>query len=152
MLDAYKSGWWCASIAVGVVGIWTVYALVNKPVVLHSPGEWNCACGSMYIKTTFQVIWNPFRDRLPEALADTFLSNLRANKCFVGPELCRVSLPGRRVSEWRLSYREDEGATTSLYYKLTKYGGEVNELRGVGAISLRRNVDGWHIIGYDAYF
>ena len=148
----HKSGRWCASIAGAVVGIWTVYALVNKPVLLHSPGEWNCACGSMYIKTTFRVIWNPFRDRQPEAIANAFLSNLRANECFAGPELCRVSLPGRRVSEWRLSYREDEGDTASLYYKLTKYGGEANELTGVGVISVGKSMAGWHIIGYDSYF
>jgi hypothetical protein len=77
----------------------------------------------MYIKTTFRAIWNPFRDRRPEALADAFLSKLRTNECDVGPELCRASLPNGRVSEWRLSYREDDGDTASLYYKLTKYAG-----------------------------
>lgn len=144
---------WCASIAVAAVGIWTAYALVYKPVLVHSPGEWDCACGDMYIKTTFRAIWNPFRDRRPEALADAFLSKLRANECVVGPELCRASLPKGRVSKWKLSYRADAGDTASLYYKLTKYGDEAKaKLTGVGAIDLRRSADGWRVIGYDCYF
>src|ERR1035438_1991107 len=102
---------WFTSIAVAAIVIWTAYALVYKPVLVHSPGDWDCACGDMYIKTTFRTIWNPFRDRRPEALADAFLSRLRANECVLGPELCRSSLPKGRVSEWKLSYREKTPGT-----------------------------------------
>jgi hypothetical protein len=126
---------------------------VYKPVLVHSPGDWDCACGDWYIKTTFRAVWNPFRDRQPEALADAFLSALRANECGVGPELCRTSLPKGRVSEWKLSYREDAGDTATLYYKLTKYGDETKlGLTGVGVIDVRKSVDGWRVTGYDCYF
>ena len=127
--------------------------LLHRPILAHTLGNWDCACGDMYIKTTFRVIWNPFRDRQPEARADAFLTALRANECIVSPELCRQSLPNGRPSDWKLSYREDAHDTVHLYYKLTKFGDEGNlRLIGVGAIGMKKSVDGWSIIVYDHYF
>jgi hypothetical protein len=108
-----------ALVAIAAIGIGTAFAPRYRPVLVHSPGDWNCACSEMYIKTTMRAISNPFRDSQPEAVSDAFLSKLRANECVVGPELCQDSLPSRRVSGWKLSYPEDDGDTATLYYKLT---------------------------------
>jgi len=150
-----KSSSWCASFAVAVaaVCVWGGSFLINKPVLIHSPGEWDCACGAMYIKTTFRSLWNPLRERQPERIADTFLSKLRANECVAGPELCRAALPNGRVAEWWLAYREDAGSSATLFYKLTKYGERSKtRLTGVGAVELRNGPNGWCVTGYDFYF
>lgn len=106
----------------------------------------------MYIKTTMHCIWNPFRDRQPEIVADNFLSKLRANECAVNDEVCRTSLPSHRVSAWRLSYREDAGDTASLYYKLSKYGEKTPFGPSVGVIDVRKTPAGWRVVGFDSYF
>ena len=142
----------CACVTMMAAGLWLAYALKFRPVLIHSPGDWDCACGEMYIKTTMRGIWNPFRDRQPEVVADNFLSRLRTNECAGNDEICRSSLESHRVSAWRLSYREDAGDTASLYYKLTKYGDKTPFGASVGAIAVRKTPTGWRVIGYDSYF
>jgi hypothetical protein len=147
-----KTALWCLGVTVAAVGLWTAYALKYRPVLVHTPGDWDCACGEIYIKTTMRGIWNPFRDRQPEIVANDFLSKLRANECAVSDEVCRTSLPSHRVSAWKLSYREDAGATSSLYYKLTKYGDKTPLGASVGVIDVRKTPAGWRVIGFDSYF
>lgn len=131
-----------------------VYALMNWPILAHTPGAWDCACGDMYIKTTRKAIWNPFRDRTPERVANDFFLRLRANECQVGENICHDALPHHRVSDWRLAYREDSGSAASLYFKLTKLSGErpYPPLGGVGAVALRKFSAGWKVVSYDRYF
>jgi hypothetical protein len=148
-----RAALWCAGVTVAAMGAWTAYALKYRPVLVHSPGDWGCACGEMYIKTTMRGVWNPFRDRQPEILANSFLSKLRANNCGAGDEVCQASLPAHRVSAWKLSYREDAGDAATLYYRLTKHGAEKQfNLTGVGAIDVRKTQAGWRVIGFDSYF
>jgi hypothetical protein len=132
-----------------------VFALVfsRRPILAHTLGDWDCACGNWHIKTTRHVIWNPLRNRAPEVAAHEFLANLRANRCFVRRELCEDALARHRVSDWRLAYREDDGDTVSLYLELTKYGGgpEYNPT-GAGVIEVQRGVTGWVVNGFDCYF
>lgn len=142
----------CVGVAVVAASLWTAYALTHKPVLVHTLGDWDCACGDMYVKTTMLCVWNPFRDRQPEIVADSFLSKLRANACTSVDDVCRASLPAHRVSAWQLSYRDDQGDSASLFYKLTKYG-DTGPFRGsVGAITLRKARAGWRVVGFDAYF
>lgn len=140
-------------ICIAVAVVWAGYSSLHRPLLVHTPGDWTCACGEMYIKTTIWGIWNPFRDREPEVLADKLLSKLRANDCGSNVEVCQASMPTRRVSAWMLSYREDTGNMATLYYKLTKYGAKANaELTGVGAVDVRKTVAGWQVAGFDCYF
>jgi hypothetical protein len=126
---------------------------VRKPLLFYTPGEWDCACGDMYIKTTRFVLWNPFRDRTPESAAESFLAKLRDNNCSSGPEICAFSLPDHRVSNWKLAFREDAGQKVSCFFKLTKYGsGSESELQGVGVVDLKKVQGNWAVTGYDAHF
>jgi hypothetical protein len=137
-----------------VIAAFPVYRLATKnPIIANTPGEWDCACGDWYIKTTRLVLWNPLRDRTPERAAESFLSNIRANNCNVNPELCESILPSQRVSNWELAYREDADSHVVLYFKLTKYGSSpASELRGIGTMTIERRATEWAVTGYDSYF
>jgi len=84
-------------VTVAALGVWTAYALKHRPVLVLSPGDWSCACGEMYIKTTMRGIWNPFRDRQPEILADNFLSKLIT--LFIAPIFIFDAISGDRGDE-----------------------------------------------------
>lgn len=126
----------------------------RRPILLHVFSDLNCACGDIHEKVSGLAIWNPLRDRSHERSAESFLINLRANKCFGSRELCDDALPRNRVSGWRLMYRENVNDSVSLYFKLTKNG--VSDpryyLTGEGAIDLQRNASGWIVTSYSAYF
>jgi hypothetical protein len=140
-------------VLVAIAGYLLVALLLRRPILLHTLGEWDCACGDMLIKTTRRSLWNPFRDRTPENRAYDFLANLRAGNCPVDLAWCADVLAKRRVSGWRLAYREDGADGASLYFRLTKYGdGPPNELGGVGVIDVHRGTSRWMVTGYDSYF
>jgi hypothetical protein len=142
----------CVGLVLAAICVWTAYAFKYRPVLVNSPGDWDCACGEMYINTTKRVVWNPFRDRQPEIVADSFLSRLRANECAVDDEVCRNALPSHRVSAWKLSFRKDGGDMASLYYKVTKYGDNTPFGPSVGVIALKKASAGWRVVGFDSYF
>jgi hypothetical protein len=126
---------------------------IDSPILAATPGEWDCACGDWYIMTSRTVLWNPFRDRAPEQAAEFFLARLRNNTCTADPGLCAAALATRRVSAWKLGYREDSEAHVTLYYRLTKFGSPVgDDLSGQGAITVSRQGSGWAVTGYDAFF
>jgi hypothetical protein len=136
-----------------VTGYVAVALLSRRPILVHTLGVSDCACGAMVAKTTRHVIWNPLRDRTPESTASSFLETLREGNCAVKTDWCADALTRHRVSSWQLAYREDTRDMVSLYFRLTKYGGgPAYYLQGVGAVDLRRNRTGWAVIGYDAYF
>ena len=96
--------------------------IARNPHPANTPGDWDCACGDWYIKTTRIALWNPIRDRSPERAAESFLAGLRNNNCTASTKLCELALPNHRVSNWELAYREDDGHHVTLYFRLTKYG------------------------------
>ncbi|HWR37482.1 MAG TPA: hypothetical protein VN622_16590 [Clostridia bacterium] len=148
-----KTAQCCGAVLLLAVGLCAALVLSRRPILAYSPGEWDCACGDMYIKTTRHVIWNPLRDRLPEAAAFEFLADLKTNHCSAGRVVCEGILPNHRVSAWKLAYREDRAEIVSLYFKLAKYGKDPRyNLTGVGVVDLRKGTDGWAVIGYDSYF
>ena len=141
------------AIAIAAIAAGAAMALGRQPILAQTPGEWGCACGDMFIKTTRWVAWNPLRDHAPEKAANAFLVDLRNNECSAVHDICQYALPAHRVSDWRLAYREDAGGAVSLYFKLTKYGGGPGyNLTGVGAVALQKAATGWTVAGYDSYF
>lgn len=127
--------------------------VVGKSIIASTFGEWDCACGEWHVKTTRLVIWNPMRDRTPEKVAEAFLQSLRDNNCRAALDLCQSAVQNHRVSNWKLAYREDEGDSATLYFKLTKYGGGPEyELTGEGALTVERQGNEWVVGGYGAYF
>ena len=141
-----------AGLTIALACAWTAYALAFRPILVHTLGQWDCACGGIYIKTTIRSIWNPFRDRQPEIVADHFLSQLRANNCAPDDKVCRQSMPSKRVSVWTLSYREDAGNTASLFYKLGKYGQITPSPGSVGVVDVEKTRAGWRVLDFSAYF
>lgn len=137
-----------------VIAALPVYRVATRrPIIANTLGEWDCACGDWYIKTTRLVLWNPLRDRAPEREAEFFLAGLRENKCTASRGLCESALPNHRVSNWKLAYREDADDHVTLYFKLTKYDGSPqSELTGQGAVTTERRGARWAITGYDSYF
>ena len=147
-----KKTWlFCIGFAIAAL---PVYRLATGwPILANTPGEWDCACGDWYIKSTRLVLWNPVRDQTPERAAESFLAGLRENNCTAGTELCKSARPNRRVSNWKLAYREDDANHVTLYFKLTKYGERPElKLSGVGAVTVEKRRMEWGIIGYDSYF
>lgn len=131
-----------------------VYRVVaGRSIIASTFGEWDCACGEWHGKMTRLVIWNPMRDRTPEKVAEAFLQSLRDNNCKAALDLCQSAVENHRVSNWQLAYREDEGNSAFLYFKLSKYGGgPENKLTGEGELTVERKGDDWVVRGYDAYF
>jgi hypothetical protein len=144
-------------VAIGVVAATIGVAAVtraHKPVLVHLFGADDCACGELYEKTTGLTVWNPWRDRSPELVANDFFAKLKANRCDASRDLCNHALPSHRGSDWRLKYREDTGGSVSLYFNLTKYGASDPRygLTGHGAVDLQKGTGGWTVAGYDSYF
>ena len=136
----------------GLLAYIVIGLLTRRPVLIGTPGEWDCACGDMLIKTTRRGLWNPLRDRAPEIVAVEFLAGLRAGNCTAGI-WCADVLSRQRVSGWSLAWREDSGDTASLYFKLTKYAAPASyNLQGVGAVDLHKDAAGWSVSAYSAYF
>lgn len=144
---------WLAYPVVPLIGFLLVQLVLQKPVLVYTPGEWDCACGDLYIYTTRHVLWNPFRELAPERITNDFFSGLRENRCSADLDVCQSALPNHRVSGWRLAFREDAGRQVTLYFKLSKYGGGPGyELTGQGALTSERAGDNWSLTSYDAYF
>src|SRR5208283_3205887 len=143
-------------VAIGVVAATIgVAALTNahKPILVHLFGADGRACGFCG-KTTGLTVWNPWRDRSPELVANDFFVKLKTNRCEASRDLCDHALPSHRVSDWRLKYREDTGGSVSLYFNLKKYGTSdpPGILTGQRAIDVQKGTGGWTIEGYDSYF
>ena len=152
MVRAFHKSWLVYPFA-ALAAFFVFQVVSQKPVLAYTPGEWDCACGDWYIYTTRSVLWNPFREREPERIAEAFLSDLRKNQCSADSEICRNALTNQRVSNWQLAFRKDTGREVTLYFKLTKYGGAPKfELLGQGAITLESLGTKWSLTSYDAYF
>jgi hypothetical protein len=147
-------------IALGVVALYVAFALgTRRPILAHTLGEWDCACGDMLTKTTRRALWNPLRDRNPEIVGNDFLAGLRDGRCEAGERLCTDALSKHRVSDWKLAYREDADGTVAVFFKLTKYENPIKygsvpayDVGGVGVVDLGKRPTGWVVTGYDCYF
>jgi len=128
--------------------------LTRKPILGYIIGEWDCACGVWHEKVTRGVIWNPLRDRSPEHAANAFLLGLRSNQCNARAEVCRGALVHRRVSNWELRFRENEGQSSFMYFVLTHIDRSENvpELSGQGVVTAKFQDGRWLVVGYDTIF
>jgi len=144
---------WLIFLSLAAFSVPAYRIVAGKPVLASTFGEWDCACGDSYIKTTRHVFWNPLRDRTAEKVAEAFLQSVRNNNCKAALDVCQEAVEYRRVSNWQLAYREDEGNSATLYWKLTKFESEPNyDLTGSGAITVQRRGNEWVVATYDAIF
>ena len=143
------------AIVAGVVTLIAILivAISRRPVLVHVFAEADCACGDYHADVTGFIVLNPLRDRSPERSAAQFLADLQKGNCDLGSDACRYAL-GHRVRDWKLATRKDDIGTTTLYYKLTKYGvfEAEHQLTGEGVVEVH-NVEGtWRVSDYSAYF
>jgi hypothetical protein len=147
------------ALASTLVFAYRAYIFRSNPVLFHLFADTNCACGDYQEELSGLVLFNPFRDRSPEAVADNFLEQAREGKCAANtPEaaaLCAYTLENHRVAAWRLANRQDKLHRVSLYYKLTKLG-EENDSRyrftGEGLVEVVNTNDGWKVAFYSSDF
>src|SRR5438046_6121712 len=100
----------------------SAFCLRHRPVIFHVLADKGGACGDFHEDISGLVLFNPFRDSLPEEAAARFLNELRNGECTANPSICKYSLDGHLVSDWHLVNRQDFGNRVLLYYKLTKAG------------------------------
>lgn len=137
----------------------SAYIQHGNPVLFHLFADTDCACGDYQEEVSGLVLFNPFRDRSPEAVADNFLEQARKGKCVANtPDaaaLCAYTLQHHRVAAWRLANRQDQLHRVSLYYKLTELGEEGDSryrLTGEGVVEVVDTDAGWKVAFYSSYF
>lgn len=96
------------------------------------------------------VIFNPFRDKKPEAEVEKFLNDLKNGDCKEimndlhsqkdDSDMCE-SIASYKLEDWKLIYRKDNEKTTELYYRVKKHSNPDNiwERR----IDLEKKEDEW---------
>ena len=136
----------------------SAYIHRQDPMLLHLFADSSCACSDYDEEVSGLTVFNPFRDRSPEASADKFLGESRQGRCpvmasSINPSVCEFFMDHRRASEWKLVSRRDQPQQVSLYYKLTKLGVEPKyRFTGVGFIEVVELKAGWRVNGFDAQF
>jgi len=150
-----KNRYWLALFASLVAVLFLGPALVpDRPVLSHFFADTGCACGEFHEDVTGLVVFNPFRNKLPEQSASKFLEEVRSGKCSGDAAVCQYALTNHRVSEWRLENARNVGKHEVLYYRLTHIGSSEPRFRltGEGAIEMMPSADGWKVVDYASYF
>jgi len=122
------------------------------PVLLHLFSS--CACTDYSDEVTGLTVFNPFRDRSPEAIANAFLEEIKQGRCPVmapnnGPVDCSYLL-NRRFSEWRLKNRRDQSHRVSLFYQFTRFDSMPHERwTGEGMFEVVETDGAWKASAFD---
>jgi hypothetical protein len=138
-----------------VVGVLSVLVCIRHrhPVLFHIPGS--CACTDYSEEVEGLTVFNPFRDRSPEASASAFLEDQRQGRHPVvapnfPPTEWLQSVPRPWAFKWRLRYRRDEPHRVSLYYQFTRLSGEpVPRWSGEGTVEMVDINGGWKASHFD---
>ncbi len=124
-----------------VAAVFSVLACVRHryPVLLHLFSS--CACTDYSDEVTGLTVFNPLRDRSPEASANAFLEEIKKGRCPImapgtGPVDCAFLMSNRRSSEWRLKNRRDQPHRVSLYYQFTRFGDTHERWSGEGTVEV----------------
>jgi hypothetical protein len=142
-------------VLISVTAVLTTLACLRHryPVLLHLFSS--CACTDYSDEVTGLTVFNPFRDRSPEASANAFLEEIKQGRCPVmapnnGPVDCSYLLNRRRSSEWRLKNRRDQPHRISLFYQFTPLNSQPHERwAGEGMVEVV-NTDGvWKASAFD---
>jgi hypothetical protein len=129
-------------VLLSVVVVFSVLVCVRHryPVLFHFPGS--CACTDYSEEVEGLTVFNPFRDRTPEASASAFLEDLRQGRHGIVapnfPPADWLNGAGKPFAfEWRLRYRRDQPHRVSLYYQFTRLSGEpVPRWSGEGTVEM----------------
>jgi len=123
------------------------------PVLFHLSGS--CACTDYSEEAEGLTVFNPFRDRSPEAGADKFLDALRQGRPLaVASDFRQVdwlhSVGKPLAFEWRLRHRRDQGHRVSLYYQFTLLDGQPHaRWGGEGVVEVVDTGGSWKASNFD---
>jgi hypothetical protein len=123
------------------------------PVLFHISGS--CACTDYSEEVEGWSVFNPFRDRSPEASADTFLEDLRQGRPLTvapdfGPADWLHIVHNPVAFEWRLRHRRDQPHRVSLYYQFTRLDGKpYQRWSGEGTVAVVEMNGNWKTQTFD---
>lgn len=99
------------------------------------------------------VLWNPFRDRMPEAEADGLLADLKNGVCGkITPELAldcerEAAYPPQT---WELADREETATHTRLHYRI--YRKDHDGASSNGWLELQRSDGQWRTVSVEFWY
>jgi hypothetical protein len=123
------------------------------PVLSHFPGS--CACTDYSEEIEGLTVFNPFRDRSPEASASAFLGDLRQGRHpIVAPDFTSAEslqdVPRPWAFEWRSRYRREQPHRVSLYYQFTRLSGDPDpRWAGEGTVEVVDTDGSWKASNFD---
>ena len=107
---------------------------------------------------TFSV-FNPFRDKKPEAEAERFLTTLKAEGCEKAIESLTIQRSFEdmceresryKLEDWKLHYRKDGEKSVELYYRVKRVSDSTYS--GNMRFDLGTEPDGWKITEIEAIY
>jgi hypothetical protein len=125
----------------------------TRPVLFYIPSD--CVCTDYSDRIDGYVVLNPIRNRAPERAADRFFEDVRNGRKpnNVEPQLAAELASGSAVNSprlrWQLTFREDEGKTVRLYYKLDPTGSEILSVYGEGMLEMKKTDDSFRAESLD---
>jgi len=137
-----------------VIVVLSLLAARSRPVVyaLTESGD--------PVREPIWSLFNPFRDRAPERVAEAVLSDLERSE--YAEALSQIDAPGATRSEiaerekeyhlrsWKLLNRRDDGATTRLFYRTAR--GNASSFDSPLWVSVQRRRDGWKVTRFEAWY
>ena len=132
------------------VGSSLIVARHKHPVLLHLFAS--CACTDFSEEVTGFTLFNPFRDRAPEAAADSFLGDIRQGRCLVDGQAIDCTRTNLKplAFEWRLKNRRNMSDQVVLYYQFTRLdGAHVERWSGEGVVGVSEIKGIWKPRSFD---
>lgn len=136
--------------------IWYLYSVrLTKPVLYRYIQQGNP------IREPSFSLFNPFRDKIPENVAEKFLEMLKAGKCQQAMSNLPVTEAYRKdicdrenefaLQHWRLKNRSDEPEKIVTYYEVHRTT-ESDRYQGAAWLKLEKRDTDWVVAGYECYY
>ena len=140
-------------LALTLVGLTLLLFLMrSRPVLLRIPPDGN-------MRPRYYCLLNPFRNKAPENVAETYLNELRAGRVevissYIGSN---TYIPGKErqwpIQSWRVGNREDNGDRSELRYWVTRGNGYSKDgYEDEVRFALVRSRDKWEVTSFSAIY
>lgn len=141
-----------SSITIG--SILLLYVSRSHPVVFRWASDWDT------IRPRYYCVLNPFRDKAPEKIAETYLQKLRGGDVesiqpFLSNSQSYIPNEERKwpIQSWRVGRRIDKGNETRVMYWVTRGNGYSHDgYEEEAEFSLKKSTNGWHLVWYSAIY
>ena len=137
-------------IIVGLTGL--LFLMRSQPVLLRVPPDSN-------MRPRYYCLLNPFRDRAPENVAETYLNKLREGQVDVISSYIGANkyIPEKEkqwpIKSWRVGNREDASDKSEIMYWVTRGNGYSNSgYEDAVYFRLLRSGDSWELKSFSAIY